>query len=162
MRFVGIDPSTKTGFVALDERGRVLVAKEIEGIGDKDPRRMLTMIDEIMLHVQRDDVINIENFGFNSQQAVQMGGIGWGIRMRLYALRMPYTDVAPASLKSFIGVTGWKGEKGRKERLAGKEKKQAVAEAVKARFNFEHPNNNIVDAYVLSRMALEEWRKKQK
>ena len=29
MRFVGIDISTKTGFVALDKQGNVLEAKEI-------------------------------------------------------------------------------------------------------------------------------------
>lgn len=53
MRFVGIDPSTKTGFVALDEDGQVLVAKELTGVGKEDPKRMATLIDEVMRHVQK-------------------------------------------------------------------------------------------------------------
>lgn len=77
-RFVGIDPSTKTGFVALDEDGQVLRAKELTGIGKQDPKRMVTLIDEIMRHVQEGDIVCIEGFGFASQQAIQMGGIGWG------------------------------------------------------------------------------------
>lgn len=36
MRFVGIDPSTKTGFVALDEHGNVLRARRLQGKKKKD------------------------------------------------------------------------------------------------------------------------------
>jgi crossover junction endodeoxyribonuclease RuvC len=46
MRFVGIDPSTKTGFVALDEDGEVVRAKELIGVGDIDPLRMITLIND--------------------------------------------------------------------------------------------------------------------
>ncbi|WP_426444090.1 hypothetical protein [Brevibacillus laterosporus] len=83
MRFVGIDPSTKTGFVALDGQGKVLRAKEITGAGNKDPYRMRTMIEDLMCHIHPCDLICIEGFGYASQQAVQNGGIGWGIRMAL-------------------------------------------------------------------------------
>lgn len=60
MRFVGIDPSTKTGFVALDEQGKVLRAKEITGAGSKDPYRMRTMIEDLMCHIHPCDLICIE------------------------------------------------------------------------------------------------------
>ncbi|WP_342743311.1 hypothetical protein [Metabacillus halosaccharovorans] len=69
MRFIGIDPSTKTGFVALDENGYVLVAKEITGIGDVDPRRMTTLIYGIMQHVKKDDSVCIEGFPFDTQKS---------------------------------------------------------------------------------------------
>ncbi len=52
MRFLGIDPSTKTGLVALDEDGQVLRAKELTGMGDKDPFRMITLIDEVIPHAK--------------------------------------------------------------------------------------------------------------
>ena len=33
MRYVGIDPSTKTGLVAIDENENVLKQKELKGLG---------------------------------------------------------------------------------------------------------------------------------
>jgi len=80
--FVGIDPSTKTGFVVLDEHEDVQRAKELTGIGSVDTKRMRTLIHEVKDHVQKGDLVCIEGFGFASQQAVQLGGIGWGMRMR--------------------------------------------------------------------------------
>lgn len=153
MRFIGIDPSTKTGFVALDEAGNVLRAKELTGVGDKDPKRMRTMVVDIIKHIKKDDVICIEGFGFASQQAIQSGGIGWGIRMALDARGYSYYEVAPNALKKFINVTGWEGEKGSKNRLVGSEKKKAVIAAVLEHFNFQHSSDNVTDAYVLAQIA---------
>lgn len=115
MRFIGIDPSTKTGFVALDANGQVLKAKELTGVGDKDPKRMITLIDEAMDYMQKGDNIAIEGFGFATQQGIQLGGIGWGIRMALIRRGFKYHEVAPNALKKFIGVTGWEGEAGSKK-----------------------------------------------
>jgi crossover junction endodeoxyribonuclease RuvC len=154
MRFVGIDPSTKTGFVAIDEHGHVLKEKEITGIGKVDPKRMRTMIIDVMDHIKKDDVIAIEGFGFASQQAIQNGGIGWGIRMALDARKLSYIEVAPNALKKYIGVTGWTGETGNKKRISGPEKKKAVKEAVEAHFNYSHRSDNVIDAYVLAQIAL--------
>lgn len=153
MRFIGIDPSTKTGFVALDESGQVLKAKELTGVGPKDPVRMITLIDEVVRHVQKDDFIVIEGFGFASQQAIQSGGIGWGMRMALVRHHMKYIEVAPNALKKFVDVTGWKGEPGNKKRLQGNEKKNAVMDSVKNHFGFEHSSDNVVDAYVLAQIG---------
>jgi len=153
MRFVGIDPSTRTGFVAIDEHGHVLKEKEITGIGKVDPKRMRTMIIDVMDHIQKDDVIAIEGFGFASQQAIQNGGIGWGIRMALDARKINYIEVAPNALKKYVGVTGWTGEAGNKKRLSGPEKKKAVKQAVIEHFNYSHKSDNVIDAYVLAEIA---------
>lgn len=153
MRFVGIDPSTKTGFVALDEHGNVLRAKELTGIGSVDPKRMRTLIHEVKDHVQPDDRVCIEGFGFASQQAIQLGGIGWGVRMMLDARKIPYHEPAPNQVKKFVGVAGWVGEKGSKRRLQGKEKKDAVKEAVRQLYTFCHPSDNVNDAYVLAQIS---------
>lgn len=153
MRFVGIDPSTKTGFVALDEDGQVLRAKELIGTGDKDPVRMITLIDEIMDHIQKGDLIVIEGFGFASQQAIQSGGIGWGIRMALVRRGYKYIEVAPNALKKFVNATGWTGVSGSKARLKGKEKKAEVMNAVSEHFGYTHSSDNVVDAYVLAQIG---------
>jgi crossover junction endodeoxyribonuclease RuvC len=153
MRFVGIDPSTKTGFVALDSFGNVLKAKELKGVGKEDPKRMATLITEIMDHVQKDDVVCIEGFGYASQQAIQLGGIGWGIRMALHQKGLKYYEVSPNSVKKFVNVSGWTGTKGKMERLTGTKKKRAVMEAVHQHFGFEHRSDNVVDAYILAQIA---------
>lgn len=153
MRFVGIDPSTKTGFVVLDEHGNVLRAKELTGIGTVDPKRMRTLIHEVKDHVQLEDRVCIEGFGFASQQAIQLGGIGWGVRMMLEARGISYYEPAPRQLKKFIGVSGWVGEKGQMRQLQGKEKKDAVKEAVRQLYTFCHPSDNVNDAYVLAQIA---------
>lgn len=153
MRFIGIDPSTKTGFVALDENGQVLRAKELTGVGDKDPLRMITLIDEVMAHIQKGDMIVIEGFGFATQQGIQLGGIGWGVRMSLTRRGFKYHEVAPNAVKKFVSVTGFTGEVGNKKRLTGPQKKKAVMNAVKEHYGFSHKSDNVVDAYILAQIA---------
>lgn len=160
MRFVGIDPSTKTGFVALAGDGTVLKAKELMGIGDKDPKRMVTLIDDIVEHVQKDDLIVIEGFPFATQRAMFAGGLHHGIRNELFKRGFKYYDVAPNAVKKFVNVTGWIGEKGNKMRLTGTQKKKAVMAAVVEHYNFSHPSDNVVDAYIMAQIAREIWKEK--
>lgn len=148
-RYVGLDLSTKTGFVALDKRGNVLRDKELIGMGKEDPKRMVTLIDEIIDHIQPDDFICIEGFGFASQQAVMNGGIGWGVRMALHRRGIKYYEVAPMSLKRFCDAS--------KKRLnaEGKEMKakDVVAAGVYEHWGYEHSSDNVIDAYVLAEIA---------
>lgn len=153
MRFIGIDPSTKTGFVALDLQGNILRAKELTGVGTKDPKRMRTLIHEVREHVHKDDLVCIEGFGFASQQAIQLGGIGWGIRMMLDARNISYYEPAPDQVKKFVGVSGWVVEDGKKRRLKGKEKKDVVKAAVRQQYLFCHPSDNVNDAFILAQIA---------
>jgi crossover junction endodeoxyribonuclease RuvC len=157
MRFVGIDPSTKTGLVALNNTGEVLRAKELTGVGDQDPKRMVTLIQEVIAHVQPGDIICIEGFPFDTQRAMFAGGLHHGIRNELFKRGIPFHDVAPNAVKKFVNVTGWIGEVGNKKRLKGPEKKKVVMAAVKEHFDFEHKSDNVVDAYILARIAQEIW-----
>lgn len=154
MRFIGIDPSTKTGFVARNENGEILRAKELVGIGDVDPRRMVTLIHEIMLHIHQGDFVCIEGFPFDTQKAMFAGGLHHGIRNELFKRKIPYYEVAPNAVKKYVNVTGWIGEKGSKKRLTGPQKKLAVMNAVEEHFGFTHKSDNVVDAYILSEIAL--------
>lgn len=142
MRFIGLDPSTKTGFVALDESGQVLKAKELTGIGKEDPKRMITLIDEVIRHVKKDDLIVIEGFAYmaQGQYILQLGGIGWGIRMSLLRHGFKYIEVAPGQLKKFgCGK--------------GNASKDNLAIGVKDNFNYTHSSDNVVDAYVLAQLG---------
>jgi crossover junction endodeoxyribonuclease RuvC len=157
VRFVGIDPSTKTGFVALDDSGMVVRAKELTGVGDVDPKRMITLIDEVIAHVRPGDIICIEGFPFDTQRAMFAGGLHHGIRNELFKRKLTYYEVAPNAVKKFVNVSGWIGEKGSKERLKGPAKKKAVMKAVDEHFGFTHKSDNVVDAYILARIAQEIW-----
>lgn len=147
MRFIGLDPSTKTGFVALDKSGHVLRAKELTGVGSKDPKRMITLIDNIMDHMQQNDFIVIEGFGFSTQQGIQLGGIGWGIRMSLARRGFKYIEVAPGQLKKF--ATG-----------KGNTKKENMILPIYQKWRFEHSSDNVRDAYVLAQIGRALVRKK--
>jgi crossover junction endodeoxyribonuclease RuvC len=153
MRFVGIDPSTKTGFVALDTNGDVLRAKELTGVGDKDPRRMITLIDEVVAHLLPGDFICIEGFPYDTQKAMFAGGLHHGIRNEMYKRKLNYYEVAPNTVKKFVNVSGWEGEKGNKIRLTGPQKKKAVMKAAAEHFGFIHKSDNVVDAYILAEIA---------
>lgn len=158
MRFVGIDPSTKTGLVALDEDGNVIRAKELTGIGDQDPKRMITLIGEVVDHLRPDDFICIEGFPFATQRAMFAGGLHHGIRNELFKRRFAYYEPAPNAVKKFVGVTGWTGEVGKKERLTGPQKKRAVMNAVEDHFGFSHSSDNVVDAFILAQIARNIYR----
>lgn len=140
MRYIGIDPSTKTGFVALDENGQVLRAKELTGIGNKDPKRMITLIDDVIAHIQKDDFIVIEGFGFSTTQGIMLGGIGWGIRMALARRGIKYIEAAPAAVKKF--ATG-----------KGNTKKENMILPLFQKWGFEHSSDNVRDAFVLAKIA---------
>lgn len=154
MRFVGIDPASKTGFVALDEHGGILREKELTGLGNEDPKRMSTLIDEIVDYVRKDDVICIEGFPFDTQKAMFAGGLHWGIRNALFKRGLTYYEAAPNSVKKYVNVSGWTGEIGKKKRLTGKEKKAAVGQAVQEYFGYTHKSDNVVDAYIMARIAM--------
>lgn len=159
-RFVGIDPSTKTGFVALGQGGEILRAKELTGIGDVDPRRMVTLIQEIISHVKPGDFICIEGFPYDTQRAMFAGGLHHGIRNELFRRKLSYIEVAPNAVKKFVNVTGWTGEKGSKKRLTGPQKKKAVMKAVEEHFGFKDKSDNVVDAYIMAQIAMQlEWYK---
>lgn len=142
-RFVGIDPSTKTGFVALDDLGNVLRAKELTGTGSQDPKRMVTLIDEIVRHLQPEDVICIESPAMHAQgNAVGfMWGLAHGIRMALHRRGWQYSDVAPTAVKKF--ATG-----------RGNTKKDEMVLPIFKRWGFEHSSDNVRDAFVLAQIAL--------
>lgn len=155
MRFVGIDPSTKTGFVALGEGSIVLKQKELTGVGSEDPKRMVSLTDDVIAHIRSDDFICIEGFSYNSDgRGLDFQyGFGWSVRNSLFRRGIKYVDVPPSLLKKFVGVTGWAGEPGKKKPLKGKEKKTAVIKATEEHFGFTHTSDNVVDAYVLAQIA---------
>ncbi|MFC5528423.1 hypothetical protein [Cohnella yongneupensis] len=154
-RFIGIDPSTKTGILAMNPEGTVLFGRDIVGKGKVDPERLITLVREVMEHIQDGDIVSIEGFSFGSkgQFIGQQFYIGWAIRANLFARNIPYYEVAPMSLKKFAGATGNKDGNGD----AIKSDKIEVAKQVLKRWGFESGSDNVTDAYVLARISEAIW-----
>lgn len=139
-RYVGIDPSTKTGFVALDEYGDIWDSQEIEGQG-KDPERMVKLIDRILRLVSPSDVVCIEDFAYaQANRMAMLGGIGWGIRMELFKRGITYMEVATGQLKNF---TGCKGNCSKDDLII----------PIYELWGFKNGSDNVRDAFILAQIA---------
>jgi len=138
-RFVGLDPSTKTGVYIMDDAGNVIEAREIAPKG-KDPERMCRIVEDTLECLLPNDIVAIEGFGFASQTGFLLGGIGWGLRMEMFARKIRYIEVAPAALKKYASGKG-------------NTKKDELAVHIYKRWGFEHKSDNVRDAFVLAQIA---------
>lgn len=156
MRFVGIDPATVTGLVALDSNGNALVAMDLKGKGKGalDVKQLVSLENLIYQHIQRFDEILIEDAAPGTQRGITTGMIHGGIRSMIHRKKLAFNVLSPNSVKKYVGVTGWKGEVGNKVRLKGPEKKAAMKKAVLNHFGFTHKSDNVIDAYIIARIAL--------
>lgn len=143
MRYVGIDPSTKTGLVILNAGGEVELEKEIIPTEENDPFRMM----EIAMLVIEPIVwgktfVCIEGFSYGSKGkgvSIQYG-IGWMIRSELAKSGFYYNEISPSTVKKF--ATG-----------KGNIKKDGMVLPIYKRWGFESNSDNIRDAYVLAQIA---------
>jgi crossover junction endodeoxyribonuclease RuvC len=143
VRFIGIDPSTKTGVVILNEYGVPVVQEEIKPKRSSDPHRFLDIAQEIMkLLVWRDEPICIEGFSYGSKGkgVSTQYGVGWLIRSELIRNGFTYQEVSPGGLKKFASGKG-------------NTKKDELAVHIYKRWGFESKSDNIRDAYVLAQIA---------
>ena len=147
MKYIGIDPSTKTGLVILDDDGTVLLEKEITSKVKEDPERFMDLADQIVNEISDtcgsdEKTIAIEGFSYGSKGAgvSTQYGIGWAIRTDLTREKLKYIEIPPSSLKKF--ATG-----------KGNAAKDGLVLPIYKKWNYEHSSDNVRDAYVLARMA---------
>ena len=141
-RFIGIDPSSKTGFVIQDENGIVL-EEEIYYKYENDPERMNYIVEYILSNINKEtDTLCIEGFSFQSKgRGISFQfGLGWIIRNELKKANINYYEVTPGQLKKFASGNG-------------KATKKELIEPIKQKFNYYHPSDNITDAFILSEIA---------
>lgn len=140
-RFVGIDPSTKTGLVILDHTGNIIDTMEITS-KESDPGRMAAIINETIDNIEPHDVIAIEGFAFGAKgNAVGIQyGLGYGMRIEMYNNCMQYIEVSPTMLKKYASGKG-------------NTKKDELAVHIFKRWGFEHKSDNVRDAFVLAHIA---------
>ncbi|OPG98384.1 hypothetical protein B2I21_08520 [Chryseobacterium mucoviscidosis] len=166
MRFIGIDPATKTGFVALDIDGNILEQIELKGKGPTikggiTVEQLVSLENQLFGMLLAEDEILIEQPAMGTQKGVTTGMIHGGLRTMIHRKGMTFNEINPTSTKKYVAVTGWTGEVGSKRRLKDKEKKAAVAEAAKSMFGFTHKSDNVTDAYIIARAAVNLYRMRE-
>jgi crossover junction endodeoxyribonuclease RuvC len=142
MRYVGIDPSSKTGLVIIDKQGNIINTQDVTTKEKKDPHRFSDIADKIIDELEPNDVITIEGFSYGSKgKGVSFQyGLGWIIRYLLMERGYNYIEVPPTSVKKF--ATG-----------KGNTKKDEMVLPIYKKWGFEHTSDNVRDAFVLAQMA---------
>ena len=144
MRVMGVDTSTKTGYVILDDKGEVVNV----GVLHHKPQanrfaryaHYTREISELIIAYGVDLVI-IEGYSyagkFNSSLQYELGAC---IRMKMWQDEVKFVEVAPTSLKKF--VTG-----------KGNAKKDLMLLSVYKRWDFDTEDDNEADAYGLAQFG---------
>lgn len=158
MRFIGIDPATTTGIVALDADGNVLLEKDLRGEGRKEPggiseEQLANLGHSLYNHLRQDDMAVMENAAPGTQRGITTGMIHGVLRYMVHRRQIKPIFLMPNTVKKFVGVTGWITEAGKKRRLEGKEKKAHVAAAVLDHFGYSHKSDNVTDAFIMAKIA---------
>ncbi len=151
---VGLDLSlAKTGYVIMDD-GVVVASGLIKSkpSGDKpidETRRIVKIATEIVNTIDKyllprePDMISIENLAFmarNTTSLVQLSALNYLVRIRLDERNIPFTMVAPTTLKKFITQKG------------NADKNLMMMEVYK-KYGFESLDDNVCDSFSLAVLA---------
>lgn len=159
MRFVGIDPATETGVVALDEDGNPVLEISIIGKGEKEPggislKQRMSLENQLFQLLQPDDVVLKEAIANGNKMLITTAKIHGGLELMVIRKGLGLEEVAPTAVKKYVQVTGFKQVDGKSVRLQGdKDKKAAMAAGALKHFGYEHPNNNVVDAFIIAKIC---------
>lgn len=155
MRFIGIDPATHTGFVAIGPDGKLAGWAEFVGKGKTAPARINMIFNEVYRHLKPEDDVCIEGFAMEAKHDTNKvtTGFNWGARLAIDRKVGSFIIATPNQLRKFVNVSEWEGVPGSKVRLEGKAVKKLVMAEVEARWGDKPRTENISDAYVLARIA---------
>lgn len=143
VRYLGIDPSTKMGFVIINSSNEVIHNEEIEIKNTLDPERMYKLWMKIKEHLNKDtDKVFIEGFSFQSKGKGTdfQYGLGWILRLMLYLEGIEYKEIPPTVVKKFASGKG-------------NSSKEAMILPIYKKWGFESDSDNIRDAFVLAKIG---------
>lgn len=145
MRILGIDPSTYTGMVFLDNQpSEKEICRLVNFPNSKGFGRLQLIAQGVgsLLEQYPPDKVYIEGYAFgNHTSLVTLVEIGTIIRAELFNRKIQWEDVPPTALKK------WTTQKGNAT-------KALMAEVVKARWGFTSSSDDVIDAYALARYGL--------
>lgn len=159
MRYVGLDPATKTGVVILDENANVLLQVELQGKGPKvkggiSIEALVDLENQLYELLEPGDEVLIEQPAMNTQKGITTGMIHGGIRSVVHRKGLSFNEINPMHTKRYVDVTGWILDGTKKRRLTSTEKKKEVAKMVQQHFGYTHKSDNVTDAYIIARACL--------
>ena len=144
MQLVGIDPSTKTGLVVMDEEANVNDQQEIElEKGNfSSPSEIWEYAKLIVDKVPADSTVLIEGFSYGSsgQGVSTQYGIGFAIRFLLIEKGIKTIEAAPTQVKKFASGKGTVD-------------KANMVLPIYKKWNYEHESDNVRDAFILAQIA---------
>lgn len=144
MMVAGIDLSTRTGVVVLDDSGTVLFSDELRA-KSRDTEGMADLVQRVIMATMSADLIAIEGFAYGAQgNAVDWQyGLGHVVRYELHKRGKTYRVLAPSALKKYTGAKG-------------NASKVSVAMEVYKKYGVTFHTDNITDAFVLAQWAIDE------
>lgn len=142
--FVGIDPSTKTGLVMLNEQGQPYYQQEwklINGIYST-AQQIKEYGESIVRALPEKSIVAIEGFSFNSTGSgvSTQYGVGFAIRFALISRGIMYIEPTPSQVKKFASGKG-------------NTPKDGLVLPIFKHWRFEHDSDNVRDAFILAQMA---------
>lgn len=144
MRIMGLDPSSKTGYVILDDQGDVVkvgVLKYPPQVDRFTRFAHYTKSVADLVDVYGVDLVIIEGYSFagkfNNSFQYELGAC---LRMRLHEDLIPFVEVPPTSLKKFVSGKG-------------NCKKDLMLLGVYKRWDFDTEDDNEADAYGLAQFG---------
>ena len=143
--FVGIDPSTKTGLVMLNDKGEAYYKQEIKlKNGMNSTAKEIKEYGKSIAHIIPDGaIVMIEGFSFGSKGkgVSTQYGVGFSIRFALVGRNIPYFEPTPSQVKKFASGKG-------------NTSKDNLIIPLLRHWNFVDPSDNVRDAYILARMSM--------
>jgi len=151
MFYCGIDPSlTGTGIVVLNENLEIAEQKLITTkSSDEIENRLESIVSQIISILEKYTPINVNieglSFGSRGQSMLELAGLHYLIRISLKGRCINYEMVPPTVIKKF--VTG-----------KGNCKKNLMLLNVYKKYGISFEDDNLCDAYCLSRICFERWK----
>jgi len=153
-KFVGLDLSyTGTGLIVLDSQPEILEQKLVKTNKEFSTEERILQIEKEISFIPNIIGLHsvfVEGPAYSSQgnQMLQMGALNFYVRIFLLKHKIPYTIIAPPTLKKFACGTG-------------RAQKDFILLNVYKKWDVSFEDNNLADAYVLARMALEVYNSGQ-
>lgn len=148
IKFFGVDPSTKTGLVTVDEAASLLESKLITSKFTKleEVRRIDDIVTQVINWIFDrycdGDLVCIESPSFASRgnYVAQQSALGYMMRVEMTRKGIDYINAAPTQLKKFISGNAV-------------EKKENLILPLYLKYGFEHKDDNVRDAFGLAQIA---------
>jgi crossover junction endodeoxyribonuclease RuvC len=149
--FVGIDPSlTATGVIVLDKKGDIVERGLISTKNNKTTEERIIDISKaiMMILVKYEDIIvyieGLSNNSFGKTSSIlELSALNFFLRIFFLQNAIKYKVIEPTKLKKFVTDKG-------------NAKKELMLLKVYKRWNVEFEDNNLCDAYALSRYSIQD------